>query len=242
MIPLRTRVPGGRISRRGANGQPPPPFDLRVSIPPKPWRRRMAEGVGFAAPALRAVLAAPAALADECPLGPCRRTLGPFTASPSASTRGGSFGPPLVDGGGGGIRTHGARKRTTVFETAPFDHSGTPPRGPSLQHWAIYRVAVEAHSRARRLAQGRHRRNRVAPPDGRAPNPHAAPPRNEKKEMRERKRRQSRELAGPSRGPPGPCRVRRAPEAAEGAKTAKIIDIPPPVTIFAAIAWARPLP
>ena len=31
-------------------------------------------------------------------------------------------------GGGGGIRTHGTRKGTTVFETAPFDHSGTPPR------------------------------------------------------------------------------------------------------------------
>ena len=32
-------------------------------------------------------------------------------------------------GGGGGIRTHGTRKGTTVFETAPFDHSGTPPSG-----------------------------------------------------------------------------------------------------------------
>ena len=31
-------------------------------------------------------------------------------------------------GGGGGIRTHGALARTTVFETAPFDHSGTPPQ------------------------------------------------------------------------------------------------------------------
>ena len=29
--------------------------------------------------------------------------------------------------GGGGIRTLGAPKGTTVFETAPFDHSGTPP-------------------------------------------------------------------------------------------------------------------
>ncbi len=34
----------------------------------------------------------------------------------------------LVTGGGGGIRTHGTASRTTVFETAPFDHSGTPPR------------------------------------------------------------------------------------------------------------------
>ncbi len=30
--------------------------------------------------------------------------------------------------GGGGIRTHGTHKGTTVFETAPFNHSGTPPR------------------------------------------------------------------------------------------------------------------
>ncbi len=33
----------------------------------------------------------------------------------------------LKSGGGGGIRTHGTLTRTTVFETAPFDHSGTPP-------------------------------------------------------------------------------------------------------------------
>ncbi len=37
-------------------------------------------------------------------------------------------GVPVASGGGGGIRTHGALARTTVFETAPFDHSGTPPR------------------------------------------------------------------------------------------------------------------
>src|SRR5215216_7439003 len=29
--------------------------------------------------------------------------------------------------GGGGIRTLGTLARTTVFETAPFNHSGTPP-------------------------------------------------------------------------------------------------------------------
>ena len=32
-----------------------------------------------------------------------------------------------VDGGGGGIRTHGTRKGTPVFETGTFDHSVTPP-------------------------------------------------------------------------------------------------------------------
>ena len=29
--------------------------------------------------------------------------------------------------GGGGIRTHGTRERSTVFKTAPINRSGTPP-------------------------------------------------------------------------------------------------------------------
>ena len=33
----------------------------------------------------------------------------------------------LLDGGGG-IRTHEALARPTVFKTAPFDRSGTPPK------------------------------------------------------------------------------------------------------------------
>jgi hypothetical protein len=33
-----------------------------------------------------------------------------------------------MDGGEGGIRTHGTLARTTVFETAPFGHSGTSPQ------------------------------------------------------------------------------------------------------------------
>jgi hypothetical protein len=33
-----------------------------------------------------------------------------------------------VLGGEGGIRTHGTLAGTTVFETAPIDHSGTSPR------------------------------------------------------------------------------------------------------------------
>src|SRR5229473_6511670 len=32
-------------------------------------------------------------------------------------------------GGEGGIRTHGTRKGSTVFETARFNHSRTSPRG-----------------------------------------------------------------------------------------------------------------
>ena len=35
-------------------------------------------------------------------------------------------------GGEGGIRTLGTRKGTTVFETAPFDHSGTSPHENAL--------------------------------------------------------------------------------------------------------------
>ncbi|ABL71925.1 hypothetical protein Pden_3859 [Paracoccus denitrificans PD1222] len=34
----------------------------------------------------------------------------------------------IGNGGEGGIRTHGTREGSTVFETAPFDHSGTSPR------------------------------------------------------------------------------------------------------------------
>ena len=37
----------------------------------------------------------------------------------------------LCFGGGSGIRTHGTLARTTVFETAPFDRSGIPPRCPA---------------------------------------------------------------------------------------------------------------
>ena len=33
----------------------------------------------------------------------------------------------LVGGGDAGIRTLGTREGSTVFETAPFDHSGTSP-------------------------------------------------------------------------------------------------------------------
>ena len=36
------------------------------------------------------------------------------------------------NGGGGGIRTHGREDPTLDFESSPFDHSGTPPRGPEL--------------------------------------------------------------------------------------------------------------
>ena len=47
------------------------------------------------------------------------------------------------DGGGGGIRTHGTRKGTTVFETAPFDHSGTPPLGSDGRAFNMGHVAAK---------------------------------------------------------------------------------------------------
>ena len=48
------------------------------------------------------------------------------------------------DGGGGGIRTHGTRKGTTVFETAPFNHSGTPPTVFPLTQRGYYSPLVTA--------------------------------------------------------------------------------------------------
>jgi hypothetical protein len=35
--------------------------------------------------------------------------------------------PGLFNCGGGGIRTPGDREASTVFKTAAFDHSATPP-------------------------------------------------------------------------------------------------------------------
>lgn len=40
-----------------------------------------------------------------------------------------SKGTSYVCGGETGIRTLGTREGSTVFETAPFDHSGISPRG-----------------------------------------------------------------------------------------------------------------
>ena len=47
-------------------------------------------------------------------------------------------------GGGGGIRTHGTRKRPTVFKTAAFDHSATPPTGEAGASWNLASLA-EGH-------------------------------------------------------------------------------------------------
>ena len=59
-------------------------------------------------------------------------------------------------GGEGGIRTHGTREGSTVFETAPFDHSGTSPR---------FGVVRAAFTGAAGEAQGGFRRLRLTHPE-----------------------------------------------------------------------------
>src|SRR5437870_8515847 len=51
------------------------------------------------------------------------------TAPRAPSGKRGNPGLSGKSGGGGGIRTHGTLAGTTVFETVPIDHSGTPPLG-----------------------------------------------------------------------------------------------------------------
>ena len=65
----------------------------------------------------------------------------------------------VIGGGEGGIRTHGTVTRTTVFETVPFDHSGTSPKAvrPPM-------VLKERHLLADPLPRGNLRRG-----DARAP-------------------------------------------------------------------------
>jgi hypothetical protein len=52
-------------------------------------------------------------------------------------------------GGETGIRTLGELAPTTVFETVPFDHSGTSPQG------YFGRASARSALEARRLADGR---------------------------------------------------------------------------------------
>ena len=47
--------------------------------------------------------------------------------SPNGSFCGALWSTIHRSSGGGGIRTHEALARPTVFKTAPFDRSGTPP-------------------------------------------------------------------------------------------------------------------
>jgi hypothetical protein len=65
-----------------------------------------------------------------------RANAGQHTARPqpdgSPAVAGTRKNSQILDGGEGGIRTHGPLTRSTVFETVPFNRSGTSPRsGPS---------------------------------------------------------------------------------------------------------------
>ena len=84
--------------------------------------------------------------------GPLRRlappspNLGFVHRTPFAYQKGPARGP-IWYGGEGGIRTHGTREGTTVFETVPIDHSGTSPQR------RCGRVGRPVVSEAARLAQ-----------------------------------------------------------------------------------------
>ena len=54
------------------------------------------------------------------------------------------YGLGFLNGGGGGIRTHGTRERSTVFKTAPINRSGTPPKllDTSLYYYIIFYCQV----------------------------------------------------------------------------------------------------
>ena len=51
-----------------------------------------------------------------------------------------------LGGGETGIRTLGGLAPTTVFETAPFDHSGTSPRGSVRGGFSEERAGVQAEN------------------------------------------------------------------------------------------------
>jgi hypothetical protein len=57
-------------------------------------------------------------------------------------------------GGGGGIRTHGAVSRTTVFKTVALNHSATPPECRRLAHKSL-KMQAESNDRLPRLRLAR---------------------------------------------------------------------------------------
>src|SRR5690554_1766507 len=70
------------------------------------------------------------AVMDGNAIGPQSETIGPNPGQRSVQVA--AKAPKMMDqqrrnGGEGGIRTLGTLTRSTVFETAPFDHSGTSP-------------------------------------------------------------------------------------------------------------------
>ncbi len=62
------------------------------------------------------------------------RTISP--RSPEGTMRHSAHLPEsFLQGGGGGIRTHGRCDPSTVFKTVPIDHSGTPPMRLDSMAW-----------------------------------------------------------------------------------------------------------
>src|ERR1700709_116281 len=60
----------------------------------------------------------------------------------------GSPGAVMTPGnGGGGIRTHERLATPTVFETAPFNRSGTPPGTSKTPRWGARRASPRGEAR-----------------------------------------------------------------------------------------------
>src|ERR1700680_1239382 len=58
--------------------------------------------------------------------------------------------PCFYSGGEGGIRTHGTRKGSTVFETARFNHSRTSPAVLNYFYYTLSRTSSALHRRQNR--------------------------------------------------------------------------------------------
>jgi hypothetical protein len=115
-------------------------------------------------------LAAAARGSDKWPQMPA------FCAVPPAHEGRKKNVPTDETGGGSGIRTHGTLARTTVFETAPFDRSGIPPRHRSRLREGVVtrRAARKGPARPSALKPWRRHGSRAArfgsgPSDARRP-------------------------------------------------------------------------
>ncbi len=111
--------------------------------------------LGAARLALRAV-----ACGDvRVPLRVTRRTTILYSSGSNPDTsgarraKGAKRAPLRKSGGEGGIRTLGTRESTTVFETAPFDHSGTSPNWITARGRAATAERILADSEAAAVAR-----------------------------------------------------------------------------------------
>ena len=82
---------------------------------------------------IRSLLLYPAELrahmAEREGFEPSKQLLTAYSLSRRAPSAYSAISPKIqFYGGGGGIRTHGTRKGSTVFKTASFNRSDTPPR------------------------------------------------------------------------------------------------------------------